>query len=119
MKHRVDEVARKTRKFAAFVINGAIASALIWVMLIFIMAGHGYPGCTESPYVANVRWGFIFSIPIILLINVQAYLLTKSTHSPGLRGMVLGLSVSMAAYMVISWSIGSGQMDGICYVPGE
>jgi hypothetical protein len=104
----MDDVAgRKPWKFASFTINGVIGFILPIVMFLCIAYGYAFPEprCTDSFLSINMRWGLIFSIPILILINIQSYLLTRGTHSPGLRGMVLGLSVSMSAMLVIIYTM--------------
>ncbi len=107
MDNEDHEAGRKPRKFIAFTINGAIGFILPIVMFFCIAYGYAFPepGCTDSLLNINMRWGLIFSIPILILINIQSYLLTRGTHSPGLRGMVLGLSVSMALMLIFTYAM--------------
>lgn len=112
MDHDGDMAERKTWKFTAFTINGAIGFLLPIAMFFFIAYGYAYPEprCTDSFLYIGVRWGLIFSIPMLVLINVQSYLLTRGAHSPGLRGMVFGLSVSIAGMMAFLYGMADDTM---------
>ena len=98
MDPEADVTNRISWNFIAFIINGAIGLILPIVMFFLIAYGYAIPeySCVDSFIDINVRWGLIFSIPILMLINIQSYLLTRGKNSQGHRGMVLGLSVSMA-----------------------
>ena len=107
MDSEADVTNRKSWKFIAFIINGAIGLILPIVMFILIAYGYAIPeySCADSFIDINVRWGLIFSIPILMLINIQSYLLTRGKNSHGHRGMVLGLSVSMAVMFAMLYAM--------------
>ena len=107
MDHEDDVTERKPWKFTAFTFNGAIGFILPIVMFYCIAYGYAFPEprCTDSFLNINMRWGLIFSIPILMLINIQSYLLTRGTNSPGIRGMVLGLSVSISGALVFLYTM--------------
>ena len=107
MDPEVDVTNRKSWNFIAFIINGAIGLILPIVMFFLIAYGYAIPeySCADSFIDINVRWGLIFSIPILMLINIQSYLLTKGKNSHGHRGMVLGLSVSIAVMFAMLYAM--------------
>ena len=94
-----------TMNFIAFIINGAIGLILPIVMFFLIAYGYAIPEYSCADSWSNTRWGLIFSIPILMLINIQSYLLTKGKNSHGHRGMVLGLSVSMTVMFAMLYTM--------------
>ena len=103
MDPEADVTNRKSWNFIAFIINGAIGLILPIVMFILIAYGYAIPeySCADSFIDINVRWGLIFSIPILMLINIQSYLLTrgkKFTWAPWYGSRLISFNGSDVCY---------------------